>query len=569
MPYAFGYSVKEPEYNKDFGHKESSDGKRVTGEYRVLLPDGRTQIVSYYVEGDSGFVADVRYEGQAGSYAGAPPPSLPLPRPLPPRPLPPPPERRPYSPRPEKGPYPPPPERRPYPPRERPPYSARYRPPYRGPPRSSYPEKTTNLPDEPTTPVPPRTTLEDYSTPYPTKEPEYTTPDPDDDAKHSTPPSTEYGSKYTERPAPANYEIPASLYVDNEPVYKGFYSYYNKPEPHYIRVKEPKYLPRPRPHPRPERPRYPVRPIYTVVKPKYQGPPREVERPQVNSVTDVSEIVTENPAEEAISESPIEEIREEIEAERDVQESDAREPEAPEREEPKPAEVNESEEKGQPHDGYSKRPQDDFQRREPHDGYSSKPYTPLPGLRPRQHERERYSPRPYPRPKGPYPPEPYVNGPPTLYKPDDYANKVPHDGYIPKQYRPYIAQDYNPRKPVVNDGYAPKPYPRDYDPRDQRPGPTRPYPPERPNYRDEYKKVVYEPSYKPTQPPSSINGKLYYPEVHNNHGIHKYREPDRRSVTHPHNHSPNTPDCHLIHGDYGARISNRRVDMLRAKLEGQ
>jgi len=28
-----------------FGQSESSDGTRVTGEYRVLLPDGRTQIV--------------------------------------------------------------------------------------------------------------------------------------------------------------------------------------------------------------------------------------------------------------------------------------------------------------------------------------------------------------------------------------------------------------------------------------------------------------------------------------------------------------------------------------------
>ena len=51
-------------YNNDYGHSESSDGKVVSGSYRVLLPDGRTQIVSYKDEG-YGFVASVKYEGTA------------------------------------------------------------------------------------------------------------------------------------------------------------------------------------------------------------------------------------------------------------------------------------------------------------------------------------------------------------------------------------------------------------------------------------------------------------------------------------------------------------------------
>lgn len=35
------------------------------GEYRVQLPDGRTQIVTYYADWQTGFHADVRYEGTA------------------------------------------------------------------------------------------------------------------------------------------------------------------------------------------------------------------------------------------------------------------------------------------------------------------------------------------------------------------------------------------------------------------------------------------------------------------------------------------------------------------------
>ena len=65
MPYNFAYAVEDvPSYNS-FGHQETSDGKTVTGSYRVALPDGRTQIVTYKVDGYSGFVADVKYEGVA------------------------------------------------------------------------------------------------------------------------------------------------------------------------------------------------------------------------------------------------------------------------------------------------------------------------------------------------------------------------------------------------------------------------------------------------------------------------------------------------------------------------
>lgn len=65
MPYGFDYAVNDQYTGTDFSQTESSDGNVVTGEYRVLLPDGRTQIVTYTADHENGFVADVRYEGEA------------------------------------------------------------------------------------------------------------------------------------------------------------------------------------------------------------------------------------------------------------------------------------------------------------------------------------------------------------------------------------------------------------------------------------------------------------------------------------------------------------------------
>ena len=68
MPFDFAYEVKDHYTGNDYGHKSNSDGKTVTGEYRVLLPDGRTQIVTYTADHYNGYQAEVRYEGEAKPY---------------------------------------------------------------------------------------------------------------------------------------------------------------------------------------------------------------------------------------------------------------------------------------------------------------------------------------------------------------------------------------------------------------------------------------------------------------------------------------------------------------------
>lgn len=65
QPYQFGYAVKDYHTGNDFKQQEHSDGNTVKGQYRVLLPDGRTQIVTYTADWQTGFHADVKYEGEA------------------------------------------------------------------------------------------------------------------------------------------------------------------------------------------------------------------------------------------------------------------------------------------------------------------------------------------------------------------------------------------------------------------------------------------------------------------------------------------------------------------------
>ncbi|XP_076036685.1 cuticle protein 21-like [Oratosquilla oratoria] len=63
--YNFDWNVKDENSGNDFGQQDSRDGYDAQGSYFVLQPDGRLRRVDYTVNGDSGFVAQVNYEGEA------------------------------------------------------------------------------------------------------------------------------------------------------------------------------------------------------------------------------------------------------------------------------------------------------------------------------------------------------------------------------------------------------------------------------------------------------------------------------------------------------------------------
>merc|ERR1712106_909597 len=69
--YAYQYGVSDDYSGASFAQNEQRDGYSTSGSYRVALPDGRTQVVNYRTDGDSGNIQDVTYEGVA-SYAAAP-----------------------------------------------------------------------------------------------------------------------------------------------------------------------------------------------------------------------------------------------------------------------------------------------------------------------------------------------------------------------------------------------------------------------------------------------------------------------------------------------------------------
>lgn len=59
MPFNFQYAVNDVETANDYTHNAVSDGDVTRGEYRVHLPDGRTQIVKYTADWKNGYNAEV------------------------------------------------------------------------------------------------------------------------------------------------------------------------------------------------------------------------------------------------------------------------------------------------------------------------------------------------------------------------------------------------------------------------------------------------------------------------------------------------------------------------------
>ena len=69
VKYNFGWKVVDDYAELSYGQVEDRDGYLTNGQYHVLLPDCRTQIVKYTTtDGDSGNVAEVTYDGNPCVY---------------------------------------------------------------------------------------------------------------------------------------------------------------------------------------------------------------------------------------------------------------------------------------------------------------------------------------------------------------------------------------------------------------------------------------------------------------------------------------------------------------------
>ena len=64
QPFAYQYGVADDYSGANFEKSETQDNYgNLQGSYRINLPDGRVQTVTYTADHENGFVADVKYEG--------------------------------------------------------------------------------------------------------------------------------------------------------------------------------------------------------------------------------------------------------------------------------------------------------------------------------------------------------------------------------------------------------------------------------------------------------------------------------------------------------------------------
>ncbi|XP_063848763.1 uncharacterized protein LOC135093412 [Scylla paramamosain] len=61
MNYDFKWNVDAQDYDNYYGQQEAAVDGRVEGSYYVWQPDGRLMVVTYYVDGESGFVPTIEY----------------------------------------------------------------------------------------------------------------------------------------------------------------------------------------------------------------------------------------------------------------------------------------------------------------------------------------------------------------------------------------------------------------------------------------------------------------------------------------------------------------------------
>merc|ERR1711931_231254 len=64
-PYKYQVKVDDDKTSNRYEINESGSPEIVEGSYRIALPDGRVQVVTYQVHADKGFEAKVSYEGTA------------------------------------------------------------------------------------------------------------------------------------------------------------------------------------------------------------------------------------------------------------------------------------------------------------------------------------------------------------------------------------------------------------------------------------------------------------------------------------------------------------------------